>query len=103
MKEQQFRSIAILNSWLLMRIGIHLAMKGLLMQLTATPSILISATEISRDLGIHRKSVNNFIRKFAEKGIIYMSRKMGNLKYFSVSSNNLENDIYQICGLIQSL
>lgn len=62
-----------------------------------------SATEISRDLGIHRKSVNNFIRKFAEKGIIYMSRKMGNLKYFSVSSNNLENDIYQICGAYPKL
>ena len=62
-----------------------------------------SATEISRDLGIHRKSVNNFIRKFAEKGIIYMSRKIGNLKYFSVSSNNLENDIYQICGAYPKL
>ena len=53
-----------------------------------------SATDIARDLGLSRKSVNNFIRKFAEKGIIYMSRKIGNLKYFSVSSNDLETDIY---------
>lgn len=62
-----------------------------------------SATDIARDLGLPRKSVNNFIRKFAEKGIIYMSRKIGNLKYFSVSSNDLGTDIYQICGAFPKL
>ena len=47
-----------------------------------------SATDIANDLGISRKSVNNFLRSFADKGILYTSSKTGNLKYFSVVTGN---------------
>ena len=47
-----------------------------------------SATDIARDLGVSRKSVNNFMKSFVEKGILYTSGKVGNLKYFSVVTSN---------------
>ena len=47
-----------------------------------------SATDIARDLGVSRKSVNNFMKSFVEKGILYTSGKVGNLKLFSVVTSN---------------
>ena len=47
-----------------------------------------SATDITRDLGFSRKSVNNFLKSFADKGILFTSSKTGNLKYYSVVTGN---------------
>jgi DNA-binding IclR family transcriptional regulator len=55
-----------------------------------------SANELTHDLGISRKSANNFLRKFNEKGIISMSRKIGSVKYYSIVQDNCLIDMTMI-------
>ena len=55
-----------------------------------------SATDIARDLGVSRKSVNNFMKSFVEKGILYTSGKVGNLKFFSVVTSNRGVDMERL-------
>ena len=55
-----------------------------------------SATDIARDLEFSRKSVNNFLKSFADKGILYTSSKTGNLKYYSVVTGDQGGDIDQL-------
>ena len=57
---------------------------------------LFSSTEIMRDLGISRKSANNYIRKFNEMGLISPNCLIEKVKYYAIGPNDLGNDIPEL-------
>ena len=57
---------------------------------------LFSSTEIMRDLGISRKSANNYIKKFNEMGLISPNCLIEKVKYYAIGPNDLGNDIPEL-------
>lgn len=76
---------------------------GLILSYLRSGIDLFSSTEITRDLGISRKSANNFIRKFYEKGIISPNGTIGKVKYYSIGPNDRRTDIPELCASFPKL
>ena len=71
---------------------------GLILSYLRSGVELFSSTELMRDLGISRKSANNYIRKFYEKGIISPNCLIGKVKYYAIGPSKPRTDIPELCA-----